>query len=344
MEIKAIKSEQFDVFGRSLKSGEKHLNGDAFEFWQSTGERYVCLIVADGVGTHACDWKASRTVCEKVKEYLSESNDDIESKTVSALNYANEALKKESGRCGGMMSTCSFLMWEKDKNQIYYTNIGDSRIYKIQDRSLKRLSKDDTEIVAIRQDGKLRLQQGSPVFAKGITKALGQSVPLDIIFQQDTINEGEIFILATDGAHGDGEFEYDLYNIVTKANLERQLNGYLEQCSSSKNDDATVLILRRKDLTKTDFELCTKVILNNLNYNDSGILEYKMANFIIQKSYESLHSGTYVGINIFIDYLENYFIYPSKEALVKLLDELSKIPDFDKMIFDRILGLIRKSS
>lgn len=344
MEIKAIKNDQFDVLGQSFKSGEKTLNGDAFEFWQSPDERYVCLIVADGVGTHACDWKASSMVCEKVKAYFSEGNDDVEYNTVSALNYANEALKNESGRCRGMMSTCSFLIWEKDKNLIYYTNIGDSRIYKIQDRSLKRLTKDDTDIVAIRQDGKLRLQQGSPVFAKGITKALGQSGPLDIIFQKDNINEGEIIILATDGAHGDGGFEHDLYDLVTKANLERQLNGYLEQCSSSKNDDATLLILRRKDLKREDFELCAQIVLQNLNYNDHGVFEFKVANYIMQKSYHYLLSGAFHNIIILIDYLEQYSIYPSKEDIVKLLNALGNIKDFDKVIFDRILSLIRKSS
>ena len=342
MEIKAIKNDQFDVLGQSFKSGEKTLNGDAFEFWQSPDERYVCLIVADGVGTHACDWKASSMVCEKVKAYFSEGNDDVEYNTVSALNYANEALKNESGRCRGMMSTCSFLIWEKDKNLIYFTNIGDSRIYKIQDRSLKRLTIDDTDIVAIRQDGKLRLQQGSPVFAKGITKALGQSGPLDIIFQKDNINEGEIIILATDGAHGDGGFEHDLYDLVTKANLERQLNGYLEQCSSSKNDDATVLILRRKDLSLYDKDRCAKVISMNYDYRNYQIAEYTIMNYIQQRVNELIHSEKYKEMKAFITYLEKYSILPNREEMIILLDKIGKISGIDKEVYDLILNITRK--
>jgi len=135
----------FDVAKNSLQNPNKLKNGDYCQSHFLTDENILIVVLCDGVGSNACDWKASKIGCEFFIENFKNGNpSNITQRITQAIEAVNQEILLEVGSCENMKSTFTTVVWEFDANKFHYVSIGDSRIYEYDDnfgsRSRRRSS------------------------------------------------------------------------------------------------------------------------------------------------------------------------------------------------------------
>jgi PPM family protein phosphatase len=105
--------------------------------------RPVICLVADGMGGHAAGEVASRVVAERLAEHASRAVDaPALAELLADVNAELFELMREQPRLGGMVTTVAGVVVDRAASLVF--NIGDSRVYRIDDDGLAQLSTDDT--------------------------------------------------------------------------------------------------------------------------------------------------------------------------------------------------------
>ena len=112
--------------------------------WQNTllfDEKILLYAVADGMGGHAKGELASQTVLEVVKNSSNEINDEENVKNIifNAKICLDDIANTEPNSIG-LGSTLTALLLKEKRGIIFH--IGDSRLYSLNENSLKRITKD----------------------------------------------------------------------------------------------------------------------------------------------------------------------------------------------------------
>ena len=189
-------------FSFSLKNPTKSKCGDASfsGIIKSHSIEFILLIVADGVSKAPKDYLASASVVKFIKEYLeTEPISDIKTAFEKAVLFANTQICIGVEGTAGMLSTLSALIYLPAAEKIYIINIGDSRIFGYNSIGWNLLTTDDATRVPYKENGKLKLQNGVPIYITGLNKAMGGDKNLSVEAVEINANEYTGFTLLTDG-------------------------------------------------------------------------------------------------------------------------------------------------
>lgn len=269
--------KNYEIYSKSIRNrkDEPMQNGDYILHRVLDDENLVYLSLSDGVGSTACFWVASKIICENTYKYFIEYDFDdksIESRLQYAIEKANsDILSYEFNKCKGMLATLCIVVWDRGENKIYFTSIGDSRIYKYNTvDGLKQLTKDQMEYVKITQNGKPVFINGTLATRKLITNSVGQEQPIVDIFTTD-FNEGEAITISSDGFYEVIDADDELPKLFANINLKSAFKSIMGEVESINIDDASVVILRRNDVNQksNNFEslpsyLKVEAIISNL--------------------------------------------------------------------------------
>jgi len=159
------------------------------------------LVVADGMGGHAAGDFASRFVVEELrKEILTSSETQPEKIIQSAIQTANTRLIAEShkdARLEGMGTT--LVVATVIEHTLYFANVGDSRLYLINDE-VKQLSKDHSLVQEMVRLGGINEEEAKHHPDKNIiTRAIGVKDRVEIDFFEYHIGEDDTILMCTDG-------------------------------------------------------------------------------------------------------------------------------------------------
>ncbi|MDR3666060.1 MAG: SpoIIE family protein phosphatase [Ignavibacteriaceae bacterium] len=242
---------KFEVIESTKEKEGKKNNGDHSKWEYIQEEDLLIIACADGVTNSGFDYLASKISCEEsIKEFIN-SHGSIEDRLHNGVLYANKMVSEYSEQTKGMLSTLLLLVWETDMNNIYYINIGDSRIYQISKNKCKPITEDDSLLEPILLNGKHVVQGGVPLFRKVITKAMGQSEILNYVIKKTPFNQGEILVFSTDGVHNDSPLSSKLIQLLwDEDKLQTEIDEFTRNCASSNEDDATAVVLRRRDYSE----------------------------------------------------------------------------------------------
>jgi len=192
-------------------------NEDSYVFIEDREERYdtgslgLLFAVADGMSGHKGGAKASRIACEGLLDYYAERSNSINTKNVAEsrlktlkdvfhrvhLKIYEQSLKeKEYERMG---TTLSALIYLNETAMI--AHVGDSRIYRLRDKSLEKLTHDHTM-------AQLSVEMGfiSQADAENhpqrhvLMNVVGQGMD-EVQTRTEKMLRGDIFLLCTDGLH-----------------------------------------------------------------------------------------------------------------------------------------------
>lgn len=320
----------------SVKCPGKLKCGDSSCDLMLTRSNCILLIVSDGVSTKPRDYLASATVYESIVDSLSSlrevSTYDIE----AAVSTANEILKAGVGGTKGMMATLSLIVYDIQKSICFYTNIGDSRIYGIRNNLIEQISIDDVKRVPFIENGKLKMNKGVPLFATGLTKAMGdQSLSIEVK-QLDTTNYNA-FILASDGAYNLPKFERMINSCLSEPDLKRGFEDLQKLLPDIIEDDASVAVIR---WPSDKIGIITIQILSGLiPDSEYSLLDIKLAvQGIIEKG---ITDKNVKDINRAIEYMGIQNISFDKEIMIGWLNQLVRIPGCS---IQGLSSIIRKSS
>lgn len=206
-------------------------------------------IVLDGIGGSNFGEVASTTAGNKVIEYLKKNilNFKLTKEIINeAVIYANKEVHKmsiENKKYNGMGTTISLLAVQGKTG--YIVNIGDSRIYKINDK-IEQITEDDTYINALLKDKIINKDEASTHPQKHmLLKALGIEKKIIFDVKKIEIKSWDSFLLCTDGLTNMLK-DSEIYKLI-KANKGERIVEKLVYMANKKggNDNITVMYVEQ---------------------------------------------------------------------------------------------------
>ncbi len=179
-------------------------NQDAVALIPNTsGERL--LIVADGMGGHRGGETASKLALRTIERVFREPHGTPEQRLIRGLELANEevyshALANPELRGMGTTAVVALLA---PQNRAWVAWVGDSRLYRLRDGTLERLTKDHSLMAEWIGMGVISEEAAKTHPRRHeLTRALGQAPDVSIDLQPVELAAGDRFLLCSDGLHG----------------------------------------------------------------------------------------------------------------------------------------------
>lgn len=212
---KGIKEENEDSYGVILAE-EPQLT-----------HKGVAVVIADGMsgsdaGKEASDCCVSSFLNDYYSTPESWSVKTAGQKILSATNsWLYSQGQQRFGSVKGMVSTLSILVCKSTSGHIFH--IGDSRIYRVRRGDLELMTRDHRIQVTTEKSY--------------LNRAMGIEPRLDVDYKSFPLEQGDIFIMTTDGVH-DFISEKKLKNIVQgEGNLNRRAKEIVQLAIDNKSDD-----------------------------------------------------------------------------------------------------------
>lgn len=237
----------------------RQLNEDAMFVDDDSG----LYVVADGMGGHNAGEVASKLAVETVSKFVRRSGDDEEitwpygvdpaisinaNRLRTAIMLANKRVWKEADNredYTGMGTTIVTGLAEEDN--IILCGAGDSRAYRLRDDAFDQITTDDSWVQVALTEGLLQAEEAENHPMKNIiTKAVGAKQNIELTVQEETLEDGDMYLLCTDGLHGMLTRTEILEILMTKKDdLEQAVQSLIAAANENGGkDNVTAVVLR----------------------------------------------------------------------------------------------------
>jgi len=220
--------------GQATNKGIKEVNQDAIGYVipkePLLSAKGITLAMADGISSSKVSQIASDTAVSGFLEDYYCTSDSWAVKTsaqkvIKSMNYWLHAQTRSSPyrfeRDKGYISTFSTLILKS--NTAHLLHCGDTRISRVLDSQLVQLTKDHRRIISPEKHY--------------LTRALGIEQDLDIDYHSETIERGDVFVIATDGVYEFIESQQILNCIAKSDTLNIAAERIIKQAMSAGSDD-----------------------------------------------------------------------------------------------------------
>ena len=241
-----IETANYLCAGYSIPKYDKERNGDDQRIIRLEQEELCIAVISDGVSQQPCDWLASELVCTGfIQAFTANQEMTMEDRINNSLEKANMLLLEHEAPCKKMAATLSACIIDEKTNQLYWLNIGDSRIYSVFNNRLSQLTTDDVKLYSqsIQTSiGKKNIEQSQ------LTKCMGKS-NLNPCIQQKEIKEGELILLASDGFYNarKASFQKKLIDFSQQEEFKIAFGNLASAFEIMRDDDLTVVAIKRKN-------------------------------------------------------------------------------------------------
>jgi protein phosphatase len=200
-------------FGKALNVGLKRQgkkNQDALKIINPL-TRNPLLVVADGMGGFNGGREASQIVIQTLtKAYRHSGKDDsIRDVLVNAILDAHQKIIKRSRTdesLAKMGSTVACVVVDEDHEKLTVANVGDTRVYLINEKKIDLISHDHSEVAELERKGVLNPVEAQNYIRKNIlTMSLAAHRPAETVKPfVDEVNfpKGSLVLLCSDGLWG----------------------------------------------------------------------------------------------------------------------------------------------
>ncbi len=205
------------------------------------------FIVADGMGGHNAGEVASSLCILYINEYLNSNDVDLDTngKIMDSIFNANHKIHNQSVNDKshkGMGTTCTMATFKE--NKIFIGHVGDSRAYIHRKNKLIQKTSDHTYVNEMVKKGLMSKEQSLIDPNRNmITRAIGvdQTVMVDVI--DESVFEGDIILLCSDGLSGLVE-DVDIEAILNKdCEITQKCDELIEKALSNGGIDNVSVIL-----------------------------------------------------------------------------------------------------
>lgn len=184
--------ENLQVAFKMHKSAEHGKEGDSFLY------RDNLFMVAEGVGGEYVSEIAQQRACRIIPESFFKHLPEVESPgyaIIHALRKANEEILNERSKLGRKMAVSVSVVYVRDR-VMYFTHLGDSRIYCLQDGELNQLTRDHT---LKEEDGFEKDRFRDPRLMKALTEGLGIHQIPSIKVKKIPLHQKDLILMTTEG-------------------------------------------------------------------------------------------------------------------------------------------------
>ncbi len=203
----------YDISGLSDIGTARRSNQDVVAWRLSHDGRQALLLVADGMGGHYGGEIASRLavdtvlgsmaprLAEPATSYANVGDDTIAMMLRDSVTRANDSII--AGRAGNdsldKMGTTLVMAWVID-GKAHIAHVGDSRCYLLRNGHVDCLTRDDTVVQNMLDDGSITEADAPYVpFRNVLTRALGASTSVEASCQCLEVGCGDRLLLCSDG-------------------------------------------------------------------------------------------------------------------------------------------------
>lgn len=201
-----------EVAGLTDVGCQRQNNEDRFGYWEpslngSSPGKGKLAIVADGMGGHEGGQDASRIAVDTIQQVFASSSDtNPQAALTEGFREAHRqihqfAAKHPDLRGMGTTATAIVLL----ANQLYFSHIGDSRLYLIREGRISRLTHDHSYVSRLVESGVISSEEAEVHPQRHIlTAALGtgQEFSPESPEQPIPLQAGDVLVLCTDGLWG----------------------------------------------------------------------------------------------------------------------------------------------
>jgi serine/threonine protein phosphatase PrpC len=189
----------------------RSVNQDSLGAWEPQNPRIFALkgrllVVCDGMGGGPGGEVASRVAVETiVAEYKGDDLDDgVEAALTHAVQAANAAVfgrAQEDPALTGMGTTAAVLVHRKER--VTWAHVGDSRVYRLRDGALQRLTRDHSLSQKLQDEGKLAAEDVASFAEQNvILRSVGVRAQVEVETGADDARVGDLYLLCSDGLCG----------------------------------------------------------------------------------------------------------------------------------------------
>ena len=212
---------------------------------QPVGNLKNLLIVADGMGGHNAGDLASRYTVQEMLAYIKESEEDRPVPLLSmAIHHANEQVleKAESEKELEGMGTTLVAATVQDE-YLYVANVGDSRLYLIDD-GIEQITHDHSLVEEMIRIGELQRKDAKNYpDRKVITRAIGVRVPVRVDFFDVKLEHGDKILLCSDGLTNMVEDEEILEIVRKNSSIEEAAGALVDTANKNGGKDNISVVL-----------------------------------------------------------------------------------------------------
>ncbi len=209
------------------------------------------FIVADGMGGHAAGEVASEIAVDTVSyAYYQEDNDDAAVSLMRAIKRANTLIHQRAAENmlrSGMGTTC--VAGVLRGSTAYIANVGDSRTYIVRNGQVRQVSQDHSWVAEQVRAGLLTEDQArSHAQRNVITRCLGTQSDVEVDIFAEPLQEGDSFILCSDGLSGFVSDD-DLLAIVNQYVPQESVYHLVERANENGGpDNITAIVVRVQEV------------------------------------------------------------------------------------------------
>ena len=212
---------------------------------QPVGNLKNLLIVADGMGGHNAGDLASRYTVQEMLSYIKESEEERPVPLLSmAIHHANEQVleKAESEKDLEGMGT-TLVAATVQEEYLYVANVGDSRLYLIDDE-IEQITHDHSLVEEMIRIGELQRKDAKNYPDRNvITRAIGVRVPVRVDFFDVKLEHGDIILLCSDGLTKRVEDEEILEIVKKSSSIEEAAAALVDTANKNGGKDNISVVL-----------------------------------------------------------------------------------------------------
>ena len=240
------------AYGKTDKGKMREINEDGFYITEDQFSKLQLFILADGMGGCNAGEIASNQAITSARKYIEtnfentpKDRENLMKLIKSSIEYANmvvyeESLKKEE--LEGMGTTLEVCLIYN--NRAYIGHVGDSRIYRIRNDFMRKLTQDHSYVEKLVQEGTITKEQAEHHEKKNILmKALGCNAYVEPDVMVKGFQKEDILVICSDGLTNMVNIQ-DINKIV-KANFELATRELIELANQNGGiDNITIITIK----------------------------------------------------------------------------------------------------
>lgn len=235
---------------RAFSQTDRGMKRDNNEDCAFMDEEKRIYIVADGMGGHNAGEVASRIACEAVKTQIGQRIEagtfDFETQIEEILKFANDEINKfgnEHSEYSNMGTTIVVAYF--DNEMLYVANVGDSRLYLVNEATLHQITKDHSLVAELIKIGSISEAEAySHPDRNIITSALGVDDTFEIYQTKIPFFEYQYALLCTDGLTNMVS-EEELFDVLGQEAFDNAASKMIELANQNGGfDNITVICIK----------------------------------------------------------------------------------------------------
>lgn len=204
------------------------------------------FLVADGMGGHKAGDYASRFTIEKIVEYITRSEmTEPVAVMKEAVNDANRLLMEEANADTGKlgMGTTIVAATIVDKS-LYAANVGDSRLYVINQESITQITRDHSLVEEMVRLGEMDKEDAKDHPDKNIiTRAIGVFPEVSVDFFETGLETADMILMCSDGLTNMVEDEEIKRIILGQRDIVEKTEKLIETANQNGGRDNITVVL-----------------------------------------------------------------------------------------------------